>query len=114
MYMTLREAVADRASWLDTIKPEWFRLVPLQKDKLIMDCTPCVADYVFKDEAKAGGHSCGYTWVDEAYSDFHCCGAFYNNDAAPMWREEISARLAVWTPDPAAVTEMLDAPLEVA
>lgn len=100
--MTLREAVADRARWLDTIKPNWEKLVPLEDGKVDMFCCPCLADWVFAAGVPAQGfqmlHALGYwEWRDQAG---HCGGAFAFQEAWPMWREEICTRLAKFTPEP--------------
>ena len=117
--MTLREAVADRAQWLDGIKPGWEKLVPLQKDKvdMISNCAPCVADYIFAKEAGGLKHYEGHFFLLHklGYQDWynqpgHIGGAFSMHEAMPMWREEISARLARWAPTKAAaVPAMVDA-----
>ncbi len=98
--MTLREAVTYWAQWLDRTKPRWERLVSLETGKLDMagqcvGCAPCVADYIFGEFISM--------YVLPAYQKAltrQNRQAFYASGAIPMWREEISARLAKFTPAP--------------
>lgn len=98
----LKQKVANRARWLDGIKPGWEKLVPLEEGKLDMwsGCAPCVADYIFAEEACSIKHMAGFRWVRDALLDGispqEFCGG--GDDLVSMWREEISARLARWTP----------------
>lgn len=114
--MTLREAVADRACWLDTIKPGWERLVPLQEGELdmggqVVGCAPCIADHVFAQEATGVESGFVFMWKLPEYQQTltdENIQAFYSEAAATLWREEISARLAVWTPDPEVLRDICE------
>lgn len=101
--MDLRENVAHWAQCFDEIKPRWEKLVPMEKDKLDMRsaCAPCLADYVFAEEAGGLGLLLGWQFWLETYSGRKPLSAALSSpEAIPFWREEISARLAKWTPDP--------------
>jgi len=102
--MTLQESVSDRAKWLDSIKPEWYKLVPLEDGKVDMRgktscCVGCVLDYVFMKEGNIKEYS-GFSAAVHSYPDeiYVGTGVFADNNALPFWKQEIAARLAVFTP----------------
>lgn len=100
--MTLREMVADRAVRLDGVKANWFRRVPLRDGAVNMFCGgECILGHVFREEAPE--YQNGYGWAIEQFQwALHCGGAFADARSLPMWREEISSRLAKFTPAPDA------------
>lgn len=113
--MTLEENVADRAkNFLDVVKPDWFRLVPLTPGAVeMLGCAPCLLDHVFKDEAK--GYQAfanpGYYWADQRYPGeiYNMAGAFSDESALPFWRNEIASRLAAWSPSATVTQERVQA-----
>lgn len=107
--MTLQESVNDRAKWLDSVKPGWHKLVPLEDGKidmsgLCLNCAGCILDHVFEAENKANSivYSGGYSFARDRYEvetaplDW-TMNPFASPEALPFWKQEISARLAVWT-----------------
>ncbi len=119
MTMTLQDSVRISAEKLDTIKPKWYTLVPLEDGKINMmgttlTCTGCILDHVFKEEAMAAGVVSGYlyarTSIDLIYGTQRA--PFAADEALPFWKQEIAARLAIWTPDPDVLNDLLDARCE--
>ena len=104
--MTLRDTVANRAKRLDRVKPDWYQRVPLEDGAVdMLLCKQCILGHVFRDKIDTLRGGFGWATAHFAWAEYND-GAFTQSASLPMWREEISARLAQWTPAPIdAITE---------
>lgn len=100
--MYLRSDVADRAQWLDGVKPGWETLIDLGTLD-IASCCDCVLGQTFAAEAEADRTDSGFDWALEHLVDFkpedYLPDAFCNEGTQDVsrknraWTAEIQARL---------------------
>ena len=121
--MTLKEAVQDRAIWLDTVRPGWERFIDLGKLQM-SDCTMCMLGQVFADDARTSDWDDGYDYASYELEDWSRVYGSVKGERIwpfgieqtllhPLWSAEIRTRLenpVVAIPDVTAVVTHEHAP----